>query len=221
MKFNLHSVVSAHKKTITAVSWNPRDSNILASASTEKEIIIWDISDQRVLYRLKQIKEIPVCIEWCPHEKDVLSFTYGCGPLFIWNTALNQEVTSHKETFSFYSNITQFSWNQKRTGKIAFGHRDGSISFLNPGQKPLKHVLRVESDNEDEEDPVQVLEWDSLSPDYLLVGNKKRSGIRLIDSQSCAVIMNFKLPSAAAKIAGFSWIVNAPGMFVSGGMLHS
>eukprot|EP00794_Sanderia_malayensis_P007200 gene7200-8006_t len=216
LKFKLHSVVSAHKKMITAISWNPCDSNILASASTEKEIIIWDISEQRVLWRLKQIKETPICIEWCIHEKDVLSFTYGSGPLFTWNTALNQELISHKDTLSFYSNITQFSWNRKQSGKIAFGHKDGSLSFLNPGQKLQKHVLRPEADDDDDDDPVQDLQWDYLSHDYLLVGNKKRAGIRLIDSLSATVIMNFKLPSAAAKISGFSWIVNAPGMFVSG-----
>ncbi len=189
----------------------------MASSSTEKEIIIWDISDQRVTSRLKQIKEVPICIEWCPHEKDVLSYTYGPGPLYIWNSGQNLDITSHKDTFSFYSDVTQFTWNQKRIGKVVFGHKDGSLSFLNPGQKPQKHVLRAESEDECD-DPVQALEWDLLSPDYLLVGTKKKTGIRLIDSQSCAVIMSFKLPSAAAKISGFSWILNAPGMFLSGGM---
>ena len=217
-KFNLHSVVSAHKKTITCISWNPRDPNVIASASTEKEIILWDISDQRISHRMKQIKETPVCLEWCPHEKDVVSFIYGCGPLFLWNSVLNQEVTSHKESFNFYSDVTQFSWNQKRIGKIAFGHKDGSLSFVNHGHKPHKQVLRPENlDEEGDEDSVQVLQWDSLSPDFLLVAYKKRTGIRLIDTESIQIIMNFKLPSAAAKISGFSWIDNAPGMFVSGG----
>ena len=211
-------MVAAHKKTITSISWNPRDKNILASASTDKEIILWDISEQRVLFRLKEIKEAPICVEWCPHEKDVVAFVYGCGPLFLWNCGASQEVTSHKETFSFYSEITQFSWNHKRTGKIAFGHKDGSLSFLNPGKKAQKHILRPESLEENGDDePVQMLEWDSLSFDYLLVAYKNRSGIKLIDTESCNIIMNFKLPSAAARISGFSWIFNAPGMFVSGG----
>eukprot|EP00795_Rhopilema_esculentum_P000946 gene946-10711_t len=216
-KFNLHSVVSAHKKTITSISWNPKDPNILASASTDKEIILWDISDQRVIARLKQIKESPVCIEWSPHEKDVISFIYGCGPLFMWNSSLNQEVTSHKETFSFYSDVAHFSWNHKRIGKLAFGHKDGSISLLNPGKKAQKHILRPDSSEENgEEESVQMLEWDSLSLDYLLVAYKNRTGIRLIDTDSMNIIMSFKLPSAAARISGFSWILNAPGMFVTG-----
>ena len=217
-KFNLHSVVAAHKKTITSISWNPKDENILASASTDREIILWDISEQRVIYRLKEIKETPVCVEWCPHEKDVISFVYGCGPLFMWNCGVNQEVTSHKETFNFYSEITQFSWNHNRIGKIAFGHKDGSLSLLIPGKKLQKHILKPEtSDENGEDEPVQMLEWDSLSLDYLLIAYKNKSGIKLIDTESFSIIMNFKLPSAAARISGFSWVFNAPGMFVSGG----
>lgn len=211
-------MVAAHKKTITCISWNPRDRNILASASADKEIILWDISEQRVLFRLKEIKEAPVCLEWYPLEKDIVSFIYGCGPLFMWNSSISQEVTSHKDTFGFYSEVTQFSWNSKRAGKVAFGHKDGSLSFLNPGKKIQKHILRPESPDENGEDePVQILEWDSLSHDYLLVAYRNRTGIKLIDTESCNVIMNFKLPSAAARISGFSWIFNAPGMFVSGG----
>ena len=211
-------MVAAHKKTITSISWNPRDTNILASASTDREIILWDISEQRVIYRLKEIKEAPICVEWCPHEKDVVSFVYGCGPLFIWNCGVSQEVTSLKETFNFYSEITQFSWNQKRTGKVAFGHKDGSLSFVEPGKKVQKHILKSEMPEENGDDePVQMLEWDSLSIDYLLVAYKNKSGIKLLDTESYTIIMNFKLPSAAARISGFSWVSNVPGMFVSGG----
>ena len=81
----------------------------------------------------------------------------------------------------------------------------------------MKHVLKPETeDSDDEDDPVVTLQWDPLSVDYLLVANAN-SGVRLIDSVSLNLIMAFQLPSAAAKVHTISWLTNAPGMFITGG----
>ena len=68
----------------------------------------------------------------------------------------------------------------------------------------------------DEEDPVAALEWDPLSTEYLLVANT-HSGVRLIDTQSHSIIINFQLPSAASQVHTLAWINSAPGMFLTGG----
>ena len=81
----------------------------------------------------------------------------------------------------------------------------------------MKHVLKPETeDSDDEDDPVVTLQWDPLSIDYLLVANAN-TGVRLIDSVSLNLIMAFQLPSAAAKVHTISWLTNAPGMFITGG----
>ena len=217
--------MSAHKKTITSISWHPRDTDVIASSSADREIVVWNIPEQKVIARINQVHDIPTCIEWCPHEKEAIAFTNGIRPLYIWHCPMGQswdsELISHKETFSFHSGISYFAWSPKKTGKIAFGHNDGSISVLTPGEKAQKHVCKPEpadGEGSDEENFVQALQWDPLSNDYLLVANAKFGGMRLIDTTSASVITNFKLPSAAAKIKSFSWIPTAPGMFVTGGM---
>ena len=75
-----------------------------------------------------------------------------------------------------------------------------------------------EVDEDEEEDPNEVvaLEWDPLSLDYLLMSNTT-TGIRLVDSVSHGVIMQFQLPTAAAKVKTLSWVTTAPGMFLTGG----
>ena len=37
-EFRLHSIMSEHKKTITAISWNPKDTDLLASASADNQV---------------------------------------------------------------------------------------------------------------------------------------------------------------------------------------
>ena len=91
-----------------------------------------------------------------------------------------------------------------------------------PGLKPQKHILRPGSEDgtadDETDDPVCALEWDTLSVDYLLMANTQ-SGVRLIDAsgQQAGVIMTFTLPSAAAQVHTLAWISSAPGMFVTGG----
>ncbi|XP_077983757.1 WD repeat-containing protein 17-like [Glandiceps talaboti] len=215
-EFKLHSIMSEHKKTITAIAWNPRSLDIFASASADNRVIIWNVAEQKVLANLENTKQTPSCLGWCLHERDAIAFIYARGPLCIWNFSQSGGLTTHKEACSFMSDVCQFRWHHRKIGKMAFGHVDGTLSIFTPGQKGYKHILRPEHlEGSDEEDPVADLQWDPLSNDYLLVANQ-HFGVRLIDTDSLTVIITFMLPSAAASVHTVSWIPTAPGMFVTG-----
>ena len=211
--------MAEHKRTITSISWNPQNQDIFATASTDCRLVVWNVAEQKIVAHLHNIKSPPCCIGWNPHETDEIAYIYGRGPLFIWNYCPpgGGAVSKHLESTSFYSIVCLFRWHPKKIGKLAFGHVDGSISVITPGQKPCKHYLKPESVIEvDEEDPVTCLEWDPLSVDYLLVSNVT-NGIRLIDSEAMSVVTSFNLPSAATKVHSVAWIPSAPGMFLTGG----
>ncbi|XP_070554435.1 WD repeat-containing protein 17-like isoform X2 [Ptychodera flava] len=215
-EYKLHSIMSEHKKTITAIAWNPRNPDIFASASADNRVIVWNVAEQRVVANLENTKQTPSCLGWCMHERDAIAFIYARGPLCIWNFGQNGGLTTHKEASNFISDVCQFRWHHRKIGKMAFGHVDGTLSIFTPGQKGYKHTLRPENlEGSDEEDPVADLQWDPLSSDYLLVSNQ-HFGVRLVDTDSMTVIMSFILPSAAASVHTLSWIPTAPGMFVTG-----
>lgn len=214
--------MAQHMKTITCISWHPKNPDILATASSDK-ICIWSVSQQKTISILNNFKTAPVCIGWCPEEQDAIAYIYGRGPMQIWNfnSSPDKLISKYLESMTFFSDVCQFRWNQKKVGKLVFGHTDGSISVVSPGQKTFKHHLRPETvDDPDEEDPVTSLEWDPLSVDYLLVSNAC-NGTRLIDTNTMTVIMNFKLPSSAIKIHTLAWVPTAPGIFVTGGRKFS
>lgn len=219
-EYKLISIMSEHKKTITSLCWHPSNNDILATAGADCRICIWNVTEEKTVAVLNSIKVVPTCIGWCPHETEVIAYIYGRGPLYTWNhfSPGGGTVSKHLDSISFFSDICQFRWNMKKIGKIALGHADGSISVISPGNRPYKHYLRPDTvDDPDEEDPVTAIEWDPLSVDYLLVSNA-RHGVRMIDSNSMSVIMNFKLSSLAARIHTLAWIPSAPGIFVTGGM---
>ncbi|XP_053398741.1 WD repeat-containing protein 17-like [Mercenaria mercenaria] len=218
-QFRLLSILSEHKKTITAIAWNPRNPDIFVSASHESKLIVWDISKERPIAIYENTKGIPTDIDWCLLHGESVSYINGKGPLFLWSyKGADLSVSSVKETGGFSSEVTCFKWHQKKTEKVAFGHKDGTLSFCYLGLKCHRNVLKPELDEDDDDnmnDSVVALEWDLLSVDYILVCNSQ-TGIRLVDSTSLSMIMTFQLPSAATSVKTLSWISSAPGMFITG-----
>lgn len=211
--------MAEHRKTITSISWNPRNPDVFATASSDCRICVWNVVEQKVIAQLDNIKAAPSCIGWAPLELEAVSYIYGRGPLYIWNYSppAKGTLSKHLESMMFFSDVCQFRWHQRKLGKLAFGHVDGTISVVCPGQKPFKNCLRPESvEDADEDDPVTALEWDPLSTEYLLVSNANNA-VRLIDSDSMSVIMSFRLPSVAGRVHSLSWVPTVPGMFVTGG----
>ncbi|XP_054421802.1 WD repeat-containing protein 17 isoform X2 [Pteronotus mesoamericanus] len=216
-EFKLHSIMSEHKKTITAISWCPHNPDLFASSSAENSVIVWNVAEQKVVAKLNNTKGTPASLSWCWNAGNAVAFTSRRGPLFVWAVSGPESgVTVHRDAHSFLSDISVFRWHTQKRGKVVFGHMDGSISILQPGSKSQKHVLRPEClEGPDEEDPVTALEWDPLSTDYLLVANV-HYGIRLVDSESLYCITTFNCPSAAASVHCLAWVPSAPGMFVTG-----
>ena len=210
--------MSEHKKTITAIAWSRESPDIFASSSVEKQLVIWNVHEQCVLSKFKNLKHSVISIEWCPHESDTLSFMSEDGPLSLWNYKSGFNIKTFKDTQYFSYKVTSFKWNTKIKDKVCFGHSDGSLSICCAGKKISKHILRSTEVTESEDSVVNV-EWDPLSTDYLLVLSK-HSGIRLVDAGSQTVINKYKLPKVSATIRKFCWISSAPGMFISAGMFH-
>ena len=128
------SIMSEHKKTIHAISWNPRNVDLFATASADNVVIVWNVAEQQVVARLNHTRVAPSSVGWCLHEKDCVSFAYGKGPLFMWSYNTAGNVSLHKDAQNFMSDICQFRWHPKKTGKLAFGHNDGSVSLFCPGK---------------------------------------------------------------------------------------
>uniref|UniRef100_A0A4X1VYY9 WD repeat domain 17 n=1 Tax=Sus scrofa TaxID=9823 RepID=A0A4X1VYY9_PIG len=55
-EFKLHSIMSEHKKTITAISWCPHNPDLFASGSTDNLVIIWNVAEQKVIAKLDNTK---------------------------------------------------------------------------------------------------------------------------------------------------------------------
>lgn len=67
--------MSEHKKTITAISWCPHNPDMFASASADSLVIIWNVTEQKVVAKLddtKGISDMKICL----FHTDFLIFRY-------------------------------------------------------------------------------------------------------------------------------------------------
>uniref|UniRef100_G3PVZ1 WD repeat domain 17 n=1 Tax=Gasterosteus aculeatus TaxID=69293 RepID=G3PVZ1_GASAC len=58
-EFKLRSIMSEHKKTITAISWCPDNPDLFASASADNLLIVWNVAEQKTVARLDNTKGVP------------------------------------------------------------------------------------------------------------------------------------------------------------------
>lgn len=67
--------MSEHKKTITTISWCPHNPDMFASASADSLVIIWNVTEQKVVAKLddtKGISDMKICL----FHTDFLIFRY-------------------------------------------------------------------------------------------------------------------------------------------------
>lgn len=216
-EYKLTAINAEHTKTITSIAWNPRCPNLIATFGADLKILIWDVTKQKVIAQLPNMRVVSCCIDWIVGQPDPQTISYiGIGgQLESWNITTGKVSVVKNITCAGGSKVTIFRWHHTKKNTISFGHQDGSISlFIQDRGSMKKRILRFSDDNEIE-DPVVILSWDPLSNDYLLVANKV-TGLRLIDTNSGSVISTFFLPSRAVSTCCFSWVSSAPGMFLTG-----
>lgn len=58
-------------KNITAIAWCPTDPTVIAQATNDKILIIWDIDTESVKYKT-QLESHVISTEWSPTDPDIL-----------------------------------------------------------------------------------------------------------------------------------------------------
>lgn len=73
-EFKLRSIMSEHKRTITAISWCPGNPDLFASASADNLLIIWNVAEQRTVARLDNTKGQQRIYDRAHRAPEVLTF---------------------------------------------------------------------------------------------------------------------------------------------------
>jgi len=123
-----------------AISWCPRDVDVIVSAGADLAIIIWNVAEQQVISNLTLDNgmAIPCSISWGMPNPSGIAFIGKRGPLIMWFSTDESEqhrvTATHSEIRGFSSDVCQMRCHARQHDRVALGHIDGSISIFASGK---------------------------------------------------------------------------------------
>lgn len=124
--------LQAHEKEIYTIKWsptgvgtnNPNRNLVLASASFDSTVRLWDVEQGRCLYKLTRHNEPVYSVSFSPDGKFLASGSFDKS-VHIWSVDTGQLTNSYKGT----AGIFEVCWNH-RGDKVGASASDGSVFVL-------------------------------------------------------------------------------------------
>ena len=124
--FQLIKLLTFADRNITAISWSPLDSNIIAQATSDKILIIWDIDTETVKFKT-QLESHVINAEWHRTDPNLLFFIQSNGEFKIMNLE-----TKRLQSVQIGANARPvvLKCHQSRSDIISIGLENGKVFFL-------------------------------------------------------------------------------------------
>ncbi|XP_065841762.1 coronin-1A-like [Oscarella lobularis] len=160
-RFDKYPYVAGHRGQVYDIKWNPFDENLIASASEDCVVKLWQIPDGGVTETMTesaadlQAHQRKVThLNWHPTAEFLLASGGGDGMAMLWNVAQEEVITE----FEHPDNILSMSWSLhgdylattcKDKGIRVWDPRKGGEAVSFPGHEGSKasHVVYLNDDN--------------------------------------------------------------------------
>jgi len=158
---SLHKMIAAHERAVVAICWSPRDSNLLASCSINREVAIWDIESEEAKVSIK-LDADPLAMDWAS-SGDQLAFVLDNGDVKLWNHTAG--VQSKLFSVVAKDSAKVLRWHPHVVTRLLVGDTVGSLHIYDlVNAKVIKRLGKAKTSK----DPVTDAQWDPLSTEYLL-----------------------------------------------------
>ncbi|KAK3279060.1 hypothetical protein CYMTET_13034, partial [Cymbomonas tetramitiformis] len=198
--FVLDKILVGHDKMITTLCWSPHDPNLIASASSDQVLKIWNVKTQTVVCELKNSGLHAQTLTWTLYDAYTLLITSG-GAFRAWDTK-NGKLNKIRDFREGTINCVSLSTRDKN--KVALGLESGHVYLYNVStDKTVKIDMNA---------PIIDVKWDPRSENYFLVAlNDGR--ISLYDSETSTEMSVFA--RHAGGLRALAWVPEIPGGFVT------
>eukprot|EP00227_Mantoniella_beaufortii_P017354 CAMPEP_0197576540 /NCGR_PEP_ID=MMETSP1326-20131121/1535_1 /TAXON_ID=1155430 /ORGANISM="Genus nov. species nov., Strain RCC2288" /LENGTH=374 /DNA_ID=CAMNT_0043139489 /DNA_START=159 /DNA_END=1280 /DNA_ORIENTATION=+ len=207
----LCKIAACQSNTITAYAWHPKDDNLLAVATNDDIVHLYDIAGDTELKTIRAPMPGVTCLEWDPIRPASLVVVCNADA-YVWDSSTD---TLKKLAFSPGCRITAFVRHPKVHAMSAVGTVKGEVYLLHIDDGKKEKLP-------DFDGPIQDLGFDPKSEDYLLVatatGKITLWGLAGLYKQGKSNEKPSQIMEFAKQPTGLSackWIDEMPGTFVS------
>ncbi len=135
-------MIRGHTAPIVDVKWSPYKTNILATASEDASIKIWDIPQERITADLKtetqtlsgHSKKVGL-INWHPTVFELIASGGFDNKVNVWNVVSGESLHS----FNFNDSIMSLEWNNVGS-LLATTTKDKNVNIIDPRGNKVENV---------------------------------------------------------------------------------
>jgi len=201
----LHKMIAAHERTVVAICWSPKNSNLLASCSANAMAIIWDIENEAEKCSIK-LDATPVAMDWAS-SGDQVAFVLENGDVKAWNYTTGTQ--SKLFSVAAKDSAKVLRWHPHVATRLLVGDTVGSIHVYDSVNGK---VIKILGKAKTSKDPVTDAQWDPLSEVYLLAAFQDGSLV-LYDANTQQELHTFD--KQAQSIKSIAWARAQPGNFLT------
>mmetsp|Transcript_71803 Transcript_71803/g.191534 ORF Transcript_71803/g.191534 Transcript_71803/m.191534 type:complete len:1269 (+) Transcript_71803:67-3873(+) len=199
-------------KNITSICWCPLDETKIAVAHAGNQIRVFDIETEELDPTRPPCSTAHrvLAMDWSPTSPRLLAYITETGKIHIL------DLSSSKVTHTYSSPSTNgfpehpypaLRWHPTVNGRLLLGAPDGSLTVIN-NVEGKKSTVESKVKN----CPVEDVQWDPLSTDYLLVA-WKMGDMALFDIAQKVEV--FRFDRLSQGIRSIAWVRSEPGNFVT------
>jgi WD repeat-containing protein 17 len=201
--FTLAHVLTGHERTITGLSWSKQAPSSFVTSAGDSRLILWDAELGKKVMSAS-VGTNPLVVEFCPQSRSLVAFGLESRWVSLWDTAENRV---HQLFQTPKASPRCMRWSEKRPGMLAVGTKQGQVFLCHKDTKSV-----VELSAREDLSGVSDLQWDRLSPDYLLVAYRN-GALTLFDVESKEAVQTFEKQGAC--VTALEWMPWEPGGFVT------
>jgi WD40 repeat protein/nucleoside phosphorylase len=113
-----------HSDWVIAVTWSP-DSNRIASASADKTVQVWNVTDGGQVYIYRGHSDFVYAVAWSPDGRRIASGS-GDGTVQVWDAVNGERLFTYSGHIKAEFGVQSVAWSPDGT-RIASGGSDGTV----------------------------------------------------------------------------------------------
>lgn len=206
--FVVEKILSIHEKSIVSSAISLKDSNFLAVAAQDGHICLWNVTKEEIVSKVA-VSSSKIILAWDPNTPSNCAIIINEPNIKIFSWEVFKPQSSLVEIF--HVKDTQYvpvcaKWNLHCIGVLGVGCANGVVLIFNTSTKSQK-TLSVKDRNMQVVD----IQWDRLSPVYMLVAYE--SFVSLWDAERACEINIFEKQSIS--ITSIAWMDWTAGNFLT------